>query len=185
MSMLSSCTLLSLAPPARAPGNKFSPGTRQLRTKQPAASSPSVVTLPWTARCKVSRVTRFVCHAKKYNILPTALVHPPVADHDNWRINENKDHIILEFYVGVGTKASNLEVTTTKDEALNVFLVIRYTGDGTDGSLATSLDASLLMPPGYDQKNVMKAEMLRSGWLLIMIEKPKSQTEKVEVKAEN
>ncbi|CAL4905666.1 unnamed protein product [Urochloa decumbens] len=169
MSMLmSSCALLSLAP---APG-KFSPAVLQLRTKQPAAP-PSAVALPRPApRYNVSRALRLVCHAHTYDIPPTALVHPSGGEEGKWRISENNERITLYFNVGEETMAGNLEVAVTKDQAL---LVIKYKGDGKDKSLATKLDARLLMPPGYDSKKVMKAEILRDGWLEIMIAKPKQE----------
>ncbi|CAL4898373.1 unnamed protein product [Urochloa decumbens] len=176
MSMLSSCTLLSLAP---APG-KFSPGSLQLRTKQPTASS-AAAALPWATPYKVSRAPRLVCHAQTYNIVPTALVHPSSGIQGKWKTTDDEDRIILEFNVGEGTKEGELSVTTTKDQALTVWLVIRYKGDRSDGSLVTSLDAHLQMPPGYDKNNVMKAEILSNGWLQIIINKPKPQTDDIKV----
>ncbi|CAL4898370.1 unnamed protein product [Urochloa decumbens] len=181
MSMLSSCTPLSLAPPAPAPG-KFSPATLQLRTKQPAASS-AAVALPRAApRHKVSRALRLVCQAQPYDIPPTALVHPKVGHYGDWKINEDKDRITLAFMVGDKTKVDNLEVTATRDQVLNLWLlVIRYNSNGSDGSLATSLDANLVMPPGYDDKNVMTAEILPDGWLDIIIAKPKQEPKNIKV----
>ncbi|CAN6334592.1 unnamed protein product [Urochloa humidicola] len=167
MSMLSPCTLLSLAP------GKFSPAALQLRTKQPEASSP-VVAFPLAAPRynKVSGAPRLVCHAQphEYKILPTALVHPKSGRYGDWKINDDEERITLEFDVGEETKEDNLLVTTTEDHAL---LVIKYKGDGKDNSLATKLDARLLMPPGYDDKKVMRAEILPNGWLEIVIAKPK------------
>ncbi|KAG2564513.1 uncharacterized protein LOC120681970 [Panicum virgatum] len=174
MSMLSSYTFLSLAP---AQG-KFSPAPLQLR-KQPAASS-SVVVVPW-APCKVSRAPRLACYSKKntYDILPTALVHPSVGDHGNWKMAEDKDHITLDFNVGRETEVSELEVATTRDQAL---LVIRYKGDSSDvNNPAASLDVRLLMPPGYDGNKVMKAEILSDGWLKIIIAKPKQEPTTIKV----
>ncbi|CAL4891423.1 unnamed protein product [Urochloa decumbens] len=167
--MLSSCTLLSLAPPAAPAPGKFSPAVLQLRMKQ-----------SWgAATCKVPRAPPFVCHA--YNIPPTALVYPSRGNHGNWKIGDDEDRITLELKVGAETKEGDLEVTTVKD-ALTVWLVIRKTGDRSDGSLlATEPDARLQMPPGYDKKNVMKAEILRNGWLEIRIDKPKPQIEKIQV----
>ncbi|CAL4891411.1 unnamed protein product [Urochloa decumbens] len=180
--MLSSCTLLSMAPPQSASG-KFSPAALQLRTKQPAASSLAIA-LPRAATYKVGRAPRLVCHALAYDIPPNALlVHPSVGDDNTWKIDaKHKDHITLEFKVGDKTNENNLEVTTTKDQALNFWLVIKYKGDGSDGSLATSLDARLLMPPGYDGKKGMKAEILPDGWLHVVIAKPKQETDTENIK---
>ncbi|CAN6356680.1 unnamed protein product [Urochloa humidicola] len=176
MWMLSSCTLLSLAPPAVPAPGKFPPAVLQLRrTKQPTAS-PSAMALPKPApRYKVSRAPRLVCHAHTYDIQPSVLLHPSVGEYDNWRINENKDHIVLGFNVGKDTKEDKLEVRTTKDHE-ELWLVIKYKqGDGSDNdnSPASSLNARLQMPRGYVEDNVMQAEILRDGWLQIIIEKPK------------
>ncbi|CAN6334598.1 unnamed protein product [Urochloa humidicola] len=175
MSMLSSCTLLSMAPAAPAPG-KFSPATLKLRTKQPPASSPAVALPRAVPRYKVSRALRLVCHAAQpleYDILPSALVHPSIGDHRSWKIYDDMDHITLMFNVGKGTEEKNLEVKTIEDPALVLWLHIRYKGDGKDNSLATKLDTRLQMPPGYGDKNVMTTELLPDGFLLIIITKPK------------
>ncbi|CAN6343505.1 unnamed protein product [Urochloa humidicola] len=173
MWMLSSCTLLSLAPPAVPAPGKFPPAVLQLRTKQPTAS-PSAMALPKPApRSKVSRALRLVCHAHTYDIQPSVLLHPSVGEYDNWRINENKDHIVLGFNVGKDTEEEKLEVRTTKDHG-ELWLVIKYNGDGSDdNSPASSLNTRLQMPRGYVEDNVMQAEILRDGWLQIIIEKPK------------
>ncbi|CAN6356679.1 unnamed protein product [Urochloa humidicola] len=125
---------------------------------------------PW----KVSRALRLVCHALtyEYDIPPTVLVRPSGAEAGKWWIIENNERITLNINVGPETMASNLDVVLTKDQSL---LIIRYKGDGKDNSLATKLDARLLMPPGYDSKKVMGAEILRDGWQQIMIEKPKPE----------
>ncbi|CAN6334589.1 unnamed protein product [Urochloa humidicola] len=174
MWMLSSCTLLSLAAPPAAPvPGKFPPAVLQLRTKQPTAS-PSAMALPRPApRYKVSRALRLVCHAHTYDIQPSVLLYPSVGEYDTWRINENKDHIVLGFNVGKDTKEDKLEVRTTKDHGV-LWLVIKYKqGDGSDNSPASSLNVRLEMPRGYTEDNVMQAEILRDGWLQIIIEKPK------------
>ncbi|CAN6329581.1 unnamed protein product [Urochloa humidicola] len=175
MSMLSSCTLLSMAPPALAPA-KFSPATLKLRTKQPAASSLAVALPRAAPRYKLSRALRLVCHATQpleYDILPSALVHPSIGDHRSWKIYDDMDHITLMFNVGKGTEEKNLEVKTVEDPALALWLHIRYKGEVKDNSLATKLDIRLQMPPGYGDKNVMTTELLPDGFLLIIITKPK------------
>ncbi|TVU49882.1 hypothetical protein EJB05_01221 [Eragrostis curvula] len=165
MSMLSSCTLMRLAP---APG-KFSPAATLRLHKQPAASS--LVALPW-APCKESRsrTSLFTCHALVYNILPSALAHPSTVDggqHESWNIKEDKDHIFLKLDVGENTTREQLQVETTGDEAL---LVIRYKGQEED-SPAKSLNLRLLLPPGRHREDITAA-MLSKGSLQISIRKP-------------
>ncbi|CAN6334591.1 unnamed protein product [Urochloa humidicola] len=179
MSMLSSCTLLSMAPPAPAPAlGKFSPATLQLRTKQPAASSLAVALPRAAPRYKLSRALRLVCHAEplEYDILPYDLVRPSIGDqdHDSWMIKDKNNEITLKFKVGSGTEKKNMEVKTIKHQPLVVWLHIKYKGDGKDNSLATKLDVSLQMPPGYEHKNVTTAAIL-GDFLEIIITKPTKQ----------
>jgi hypothetical protein len=104
-------------------------------------------------------------------------VHPsPTSDSDNWRITEDKDHINLKFNVGESTRKDKLEVAT----ADQVLLTVRYTGSRDEDSLASELDARLLMPIGYDGKKV-KAAIVPGGWLQITIAKPKHETDKIEI----
>ncbi|CAN6338720.1 unnamed protein product [Urochloa humidicola] len=90
MSMLSSFTLRSLAPPAAPSAGKFSSAVLQLRIKQSWGAAP----------CKVSRAPRFVCHARSYDIPPTALVYPSRGNHGNWKISDDEDRITLELKGG-------------------------------------------------------------------------------------
>ncbi|KXG27601.1 uncharacterized protein LOC110435735 [Sorghum bicolor] len=193
---LSSCTtlLMSWAAAPPAPG-KSSPGAgslmQQLRRRQPppAAASSSVEALRWaSSSCKLQvesrsrRAAVFACHALNkysYHIDPTALVYRPTTTlaGTNWRISEDKDKdlIILELEVGELTQ-DKLEVSTTD----HVLLVVKYTGDINDEWRASSLDVRLLMPPGYDDKNV-GAMMVSKGWLKITIPKPKHQPNKIPI----
>ncbi|RCV19206.1 hypothetical protein SETIT_3G365600v2 [Setaria italica] len=181
--MMSSYTLPSLVPaaPPRAPEKLFSPAALQLRKQRAAAVASPGAALPW-APWKLPRALRLACHAQPhtYDIPPSALVTPKVGQHGHWKINDDDDRITLEFNVGDKTEEGNLEVATTKDQAL---LVIRYTGDRSDDSPATSLDARLLMPPGCNK--VMKAEILPNGWLEVIIAKPKQEPVNIKVTKQN
>ncbi|TKW29234.1 hypothetical protein SEVIR_3G382800v4 [Setaria viridis] len=181
--MMSSYTLPSLVPaaPPRAP-EKFSPAALQLRKQRAAAVASPGAALPW-APWKLPRALRLACHAQPpYDIPPSALVTHKTGNHRTWKINDDDDRITLEFDVGYKTEEGKLEVATTKDQAL---LIIRYTGDRGDDSPATSLDARLLMPPGYDGNKVMKAEILPNGWLEVVIAKPKQEPVNIKVTKQN
>ncbi|CAD6258728.1 unnamed protein product [Miscanthus lutarioriparius] len=177
MAMLSSCTtLLSRAPPA--PGKSSPASALQLRSRQPAAAS--VAALRWASRKESrSRAALFACHAQKYNIEPSALVHPRAFDGSDWSLGEEKNRIILSLNVGESTTEKDLEVATTEDQTL---LVIRYNKEdkSSSSSPASSLDVRLLMPPGYDS-NKMQAIMWNTGWLEISIPKPKHERKTIPI----
>ncbi|XP_066341121.1 uncharacterized protein [Miscanthus floridulus] len=190
---LSSCTTLLMtraaapAPrPTPTPGKSSSgAGSLQLRSRQPAAAS-SVEALRWaSSSCKESRSRRaalFACHALNkysYHIEPAALVYRPTTTSagTNWRIWEDKDKDLIILELEVGELAQDkLEVSTTD----HVLLVVKYKVDINDEWRASSLDVRLLMPPGYDEKNV-GAMMLSKGWLQITIPKPKHEPNKIQI----
>ncbi|OEL19274.1 hypothetical protein BAE44_0019707 [Dichanthelium oligosanthes] len=158
MSMLGSYTLLSGARPL--PG-KLSHQALQLR--KPLAASVALPCVPFIPCKQHSRAPRFVCYAEKntYNIQP--------GGGNNWSITEDNTHVTLKFNVGDKTSQDKLSVTTTEDL---VHLVIKYTGDPKDDSPASEMDVRLLMPYGYDCKQVT-ASIGHDGWLHVIITKPK------------
>nr|CAB3452397.1 unnamed protein product [Digitaria exilis] len=105
-----------------------------------------------------------------------ALVYRPPSGQSatNWKILEEKDLIILGLEVGDLGK-EKLNVSTTD----HVLLVAKYTGDINEEPRASSLDVRLLMPPGYDEKNVHAT--LSKGWLNITIPKPKHEPNTIEI----
>jgi HSP20 family molecular chaperone IbpA len=101
----------------------------------------------------------------------------PTSGGTNWKIWEDKDKDLIILELEVGELAQDkLEVSTTD----HVLLVVKYKGDINDEWRASSLDVRLLMPPGYDDKNV-GAMMVPKGWLTITIPKPKHEPNKITI----
>lgn len=115
-----------------------------------------------------------------------ALVHPKLPEsststrYNNWKIEEEADHINLWFKVGEETNKEDLQVAIKGN-----LLLIRYEENKdkdnktspppSSPALASKLDVRLLLPSGYeddDPKKKVKAELTLGSMLKVTVTKP-------------
>lgn len=99
------------------------------------------------------------------------------SKNNSWKITEDADHINLWFKVEETTDKQTTNKNDLKVAIKGNLLLIKY--DKADAgtqttSPAAKLDVRLLMPAGYDKKEMVEAE-LTFGSLLVTVTKPKEQ----------